>query len=54
MQSLILSALLMGVGLFLMMVGLLADLTAVNRKLLERLDWRMQKIEEQVEKGRDG
>ena len=53
-QSLILSALLMGVGLFLMMVGLLADLTAVNRKLLERLDWRMQKIEEQVEKGRDG
>jgi len=53
-QSLILSALLMGGGFFLVVVGLLADLIAVNRQLLERLDWRVQKIEEQVEKGKYG
>jgi hypothetical protein len=27
-------------------VGLLADLISVNRQLLERVDWRVQKIEE--------
>lgn len=53
-QSLILSALLMGGGFFLVVVGLLADLIAVNRQLLERLDWRVQKIEERVEKGKYG
>ena len=45
-QSLILAALLMGMGFFLAIVGLLADLVSVNRKLLERVDWRVQKIEE--------
>ncbi len=45
-QSLILSALLMGTGFFLGIVGLLADLISVNRKLLERLDGQVQKIEE--------
>jgi glycosyltransferase involved in cell wall biosynthesis len=45
-QSLILSALLMSSGLFLVVVGLLADLAAVNRKLLEGLDWRLRKVEE--------
>ena len=45
-QSLILSALLMGTGFFLAVVGLLADLISVNRKLLEGLDWRLQKMEE--------
>ena len=53
-QSLILSSFLMGIGFFLVVVGLLADLMAVNRKLLERLDWRVQRIEEQVEKERYG
>jgi hypothetical protein len=48
-QSLILSALLMGTGFFLIVVGLLADLMGVNRNLLERLDWRVQKIEEKFE-----
>ncbi len=54
-QSVILSALLMGSGLFLVVVGLLADLAAVNRKLLEGLDWRLRMIEEQYRHGeRDG
>ncbi|MFQ5851578.1 MAG: glycosyltransferase family 2 protein [Candidatus Binatia bacterium] len=44
-QSLILSALLMGTGFFLGVVGLLADLISVNRKLLERLDSRMHELE---------
>lgn len=45
-QSLILAALLMGVGFFLVIVGLVTDLISVNRQLLERLDWRIQKLEE--------
>jgi glycosyltransferase involved in cell wall biosynthesis len=44
-QSLILAALLIMIGFFLGVVGLLADLIAVNRQLLEKLDWRVQKIE---------
>jgi glycosyltransferase involved in cell wall biosynthesis len=45
-QSLILAALLMGTGFFLGTVGLLADLMAVNRKLLEGLDWRLSRLED--------
>jgi glycosyltransferase involved in cell wall biosynthesis len=52
-QSLILAALLMGMGFFLAIVGLLADLISVNRKLLEKLDWRAQKIEEGLRKERN-
>ena len=44
-QSLILAALLTGTGFFLCVVGLLADLLAVNRSLLEGLDWRLKKLE---------
>ncbi len=47
-QSLILAALLIAIGFFLAVVGLLADLIAVNRQLLERLDWRMHKVEERL------
>lgn len=47
-QSLILAALLMGSGFFLVIVGLVADLIAVNRNLLERLDWKVQQIEEKL------
>jgi len=53
-QSLILAALLVGIGFFLTVIGLLADLISVNRKLLERVDWRVQKIEEHLEKDRGG
>lgn len=45
-QSLILAALLMGLGFFLVIVGLIADLIAVNRALLEGIDWRLRKLEE--------
>jgi glycosyltransferase involved in cell wall biosynthesis len=48
-QSLILAALLMGIGFSLGVVGLLADLIAVNRQLLEKLEWRMHLIEEKLE-----
>ena len=45
-QSLILSALLMGMGFFLAIVGLVTDLISVNRKLLEGLDWRLKRMEQ--------
>ncbi len=53
-QSLILSALLMGTGFVFMIVGLLADLISVNRKLLEKIDWRVHQLEEAVIRRRDG
>ena len=34
----------------LVVVGLLAELVAVNRNLLERLDWRLQQVEESIER----
>lgn len=45
-QSVVLAALLLGTGFFLCVVGLIADLIAVNRKLMEKLDWRVQQVEE--------
>lgn len=47
-QSVILSALLMGAGLLLAVVALLADLISVNRRLLEKTHWRLARIEEAV------
>jgi glycosyltransferase involved in cell wall biosynthesis len=44
-QSVILSALLLGVGFFLVIAGVIADLISVNRKLLERIDYRLRRIE---------
>jgi glycosyltransferase involved in cell wall biosynthesis len=52
-QSVILSALLMGTGFFLCMTGLLADLISVNRKLLEKIDWRIRQIEENMPDNED-
>jgi glycosyltransferase involved in cell wall biosynthesis len=51
-QSVILAALLLGLGLFLIVVGLLADLISVNRKLLEKVDYRVQRLEEAVSRAR--
>jgi glycosyltransferase involved in cell wall biosynthesis len=45
-QSLILAALLLGTGFLLSVVGLIADLISVNRKLLEKIDWRVQQLGE--------
>jgi glycosyltransferase involved in cell wall biosynthesis len=50
-QSLILAALLMGTGFFLIVTGLLADLMAVNRQLLESVDWRLKQLED-ITRGR--
>lgn len=44
-QSVILSALLLGTGFFLIVVGLLADLISVNRKLMEDIQYRLRKIQ---------
>jgi hypothetical protein len=47
-QSLILVVLLILIGFFLGVVGLVADLISVNRQLLEKLDWQLQKIEGRI------
>ena len=47
-QSLILASLLMGLGALLMVVGIVTDLIAVNRQLLERLHTRLHEIEEKI------
>ena len=44
-QSVILAALFLGVGFFLIVGGIIADLISVNRKLLERIDYRLRCIE---------
>jgi glycosyltransferase involved in cell wall biosynthesis len=44
-QSVVLAALLLGVGFFLIVGGIIADLISVNRKLLERIDYRLRRIE---------
>jgi hypothetical protein len=48
-QSLILAAILLICGFFLVVGGLLADLISINRKLLEDLRTRIQKIEYDAE-----
>lgn len=49
-QSLILAALLLGGGFFLAVVGILADIISVNRKLLEKIDGRLRQREERNSK----
>ena len=44
-QSVILSALLLGAGGVVILVGILADLIAVNRKLLENICYRLHRLE---------
>jgi glycosyltransferase involved in cell wall biosynthesis len=47
-QSLILVAVLLIVGFLLVIFGLIADLISVNRKLLENVDYRLQRLDEKV------
>jgi glycosyltransferase involved in cell wall biosynthesis len=47
-QSLILASLLITLGGGFFVLAFLADLISVNRKLLEKLDWRLQKLEEKL------
>jgi hypothetical protein len=44
-QSLVLGATAVIVAFMLFMLGFLADLTATNRRLLERIEWRLRRIE---------
>lgn len=44
-QSLLLAAVMLGIGASLIVVGMLADLMAVNRRLLEDIDWRLKRLE---------
>jgi hypothetical protein len=44
-QSAVLAAASVTIGLILFMLGFLADLSSVNRRLLERIDWRLRRIE---------
>jgi glycosyltransferase involved in cell wall biosynthesis len=57
-QSLIFAAILLGLGGFLVVTGLLADLISVNRKLLESIDWQLHKLDSRKNsengKGSDG
>jgi glycosyltransferase involved in cell wall biosynthesis len=48
-QSVIFSALCMTLGFLLFMMGFLADLMATNRRLLERIEWRVRKLETTAE-----
>ena len=49
-QSLILAAVLLILGSFLMVIGLIADLISVNRKLLENVEYRIQRLDEKIKK----
>lgn len=47
-QSLILASLLLGIGSILIVVGLLADLISVNRRIVEENRWRLRRMEEKI------
>jgi glycosyltransferase involved in cell wall biosynthesis len=49
-QSLILAALLMGIGAAFVTIGLIADLISVNRKLLEQLEWKVSVLHDEVQR----
>jgi len=49
-QSLILAAVLLNFGFFLMLFGVIADLISVNRRLLEDVQWRLRKLERNEDK----
>jgi glycosyltransferase involved in cell wall biosynthesis len=45
-QSVVIGSLLAGAGLFLIALGLLADQVAVNRQLLEDIEWRLRRADD--------
>ena len=49
-QSLILAAVLLILGVLLFTFGLMADLISVNRKLLENVEYRIQRLDEKIGK----
>ena len=53
-QSVIFAALCLILGAIMLMMGFLADLIATNRKLMERIHLRLQRVELAVEQRRQG
>lgn len=49
-QSLILASILLILGGLLMIFGLVADLVSVNRKLLENVEYKIQRLDEKIDK----
>ncbi len=47
-QSVILAGTLFGTGVFVMLIGVVADLISTNRKLLEQVDWKIKQLQESV------
>ncbi|HEY6941820.1 glycosyltransferase family 2 protein [Dokdonella sp.] len=52
-QSAVLAAASVTIGFLLFMLGFIADLTSVNRRLLEGIDWRLRQVEADVKSLRD-
>ena len=49
-QSVILAAACVTIGLMTFVLGFLADLISVNRRLLERIEWRVRRLEQHHDK----
>lgn len=47
-QSVILAGTLLGTGVFVFLIGVIADLISTNRKLLEQIDWKIKQLQENV------
>lgn len=47
-QSVILAGTLLGTGVFVLLIGVIADLISTNRKLLEQIDWKVKQLQESV------
>lgn len=52
-QSVILAAACVTIGLITFILGFLADLISVNRRLLERIEWRLRRLEQVQKNERD-
>ncbi len=48
-QSVILAGTLLGTGVFVFLIGVIADLISTNRKLLEQIDWKIKQLQEAMQ-----
>lgn len=53
-QSVILAAAFLGIGSLVFLIGIIADLIATNRKLLEKINWQILKLHDLVALGSAG
>ena len=51
-QSVILAATMLAIGVSFVLIGIIADLISVNRKLLEKIDMRVYSLEEEIRQSR--